>query len=157
MIALLGFIGPLLGGIGGLSAIGLGAIPFVGPLLKFFGTGAGKLVGLALLAVTVYSVGWFKGDAHGDAQCVVKLERLNTEWKDRVDAAAAAFAAARKARDAEIDAEIARVVRERSGAEASEVAELKQRVDDYEREIAKRPKADACALGPDDIGLRKRR
>jgi hypothetical protein len=157
MIAILGIIGPLLGGLGGLSAIGLGAIPFVGPLFKFFGSGAGKIVGLALLAVTIYGVGWFKGDAHGDAQCVVKLDKLNTDWRDRVDAAADAFAKARQARDAEIDLSIDKLVQERIAATAGEQTDLKKLVDEYAAELAKRPKADAsCAFGPDDVGLRNR-
>lgn len=156
MIGVLALIGPLLGGLGGLSAIGLGAIPFVGPLLKFFGTGAGRLVGVVVIVAAAYGYGWLKGDAHGDRQCTAKIETLNRNWQDRVDAAAAEFARARAARDAEVDAAIAAAVKDATDQAGEAIAEREQRVKDYEAELAKRKNAAGCILGDDDIGLRRR-
>lgn len=148
--------GPLLGAIGGFASAGAGAIPYVGPLLKFFGTGPGRIIGFGLLVAAAYGVGWFKGDAHGDAQCVVKIEQVNRIWQGRVDQAAKDFADARKQRDDEVDKTIAREVDARVKKLGDVTADLEQRVKDYEDQLRKRPAAPGCLLGPDDLGLRRR-
>lgn len=66
-------IATLLAGIGGLTgAGGIVALPFIGPIFAFFGTAFGRITGIILIALAIYAFGWFKGDAHGDAQCAAK-------------------------------------------------------------------------------------
>lgn len=143
----LALIAPLLGGVGGLAAIGLGGIPYLGPLLKFL-TGPGKPVGIALLVGMVWLHGFWKGDAHGDAQCVVKIEGVNKTWSERVDRAAEDFARERERRDSKIASDIDGEVARQTAALQEREAAAQKEIQRYEEELRKR--GGACRLGPAD-------
>lgn len=147
MIGLFAFAGPALAALGGAGAIG--ALPYLGPVLRFLTSGPGRILSVIAIVFAAYGFGWLKGDAHGDAQCVGKLESLNTSWRGKVDQAAADFARLRKERDESIDADIEREVARQTAEIKRSDADKQKEIERYAEELRKRGDG-SCRLGPAD-------
>ncbi len=63
-----GAVGTILGGIGALG--GLSAL-YVGPIIAFFASPVGRaLLVYVILPAMIFAYGFYKGDQHGDRQCM---------------------------------------------------------------------------------------
>lgn len=125
VFALLG----LAGGAGTLFA----AVPFVGPLLSFFGSKAGRWVAVGLVIAGAYAYGFYKGDAHGDKQC-----------------AAAALAAQQEKHELEMKAAADQVAREKSVSAllAAQAKNAEEKIRALEKLIADAERAAPGKPGP---------
>ncbi len=154
MIGIFSLVGPLLGSLGGLA--GVASIPYIGPLLSFFGTGVGRLVGVGLIVLGAYAYGHHKGEAYEHRLCEARIITINKNWSDAVAKAAEDFAEERRKRDDDVDATLGSLVEQQTKTIAERAAAAEKKVQEYEADRAKRPSDATCLLSPDDLGLRKR-
>ncbi len=162
-------IGAVALGVGGLGGVALVALIFVGGVpaagviaaaigflketVKFFQTPVGQAVGVVLLCFLCLLIGDVHATRREVAARKTAIDRLNTEWKAKVDEASAKFAAARTARDSDVDAKVGVLVQKR----LTEIAEQTAALQKLETPDATDPKD--CVLRPSDLddGLRHRR
>lgn len=110
-------------------------IAFLGPVLSFFLSPIGRIVGIGLIVAAAYGAGVWKGHSIATGKCnaaalLSKIDAMNTD----LDAATKAADEAEKARS-----DLAAIS-----------ADDKLRIEEYETQLRKRPDA-ACTLGDDDI------
>jgi hypothetical protein len=82
MIGLAAFMGPLLAGVGGLTVAGIGSVPYLGAVLAFLGTGAGRVVMMLLAAGGLYLFAFHKGESGARAECEAGALRARLAAKE---------------------------------------------------------------------------
>lgn len=105
--------------------------------LAFIASPLGRIAGVGLLIVSLFGFGFYKGASMANARC------REAALQSRIDAMQTDVAAAEQAAQA---AETAR--KELEEAAASD----KERISEYERQLAARPLG-ACALNDDDLRM----
>jgi len=116
----------------------------------FFRTPLGQVIGIALLCLGVYVVGFARGRNHEVEICNTRVATVNAGWQKRVDQAAADFAQARTGRDAGVLASISASNAARVRELAADKATLERQVADYAARINSNPKP-ACLVTEEDL------